>query len=498
MEATATEAVVAATLPVPDTAEASGHVLSLKDFIAAFGDGLLETVRVQNPPVYVGDADPGRSRLMDALRRQPFARQRDVVQAVTRLLVDLDEPAAIINGEMGTGKTMMAIATAVCLHHAGFPRALIICPPHLVYKWRREVRETVPGARVWILNGPDTLKKLLQLRSLREKPAVPEFFVMGRVRMRMGFSWTPAFVERIVAGAELGQHAQRVAACPRCGSLIADEEGAPLAPEAARIQLDRDRKSCTACGERLWTLTRGGQPTQSRRQRVRQALQQLPTIGDKTAARLLSLFGEDTLAEMLEDNVYEFINLIDGKGELVFSERQSLRMERALARTEFAFGQGGYQPTEFIKRYLPQGYFGLLIADEGHEYKNEGSAQGQAMGVLARKADKALCLTGTLMGGYADDLFYLLWRLFPGKMIEDGYAVNSPWQPRPRGAAVHARPRHHQGDLHLPRGRQRRPGSRTARPAGGGTRSPCARRKARASAPRASCATCCRSPPSSS
>ena len=115
-------------------------------------------------------------------------------------------------------------------------------------------------------------------------------------------------------------------------------------------------------------------------------LQQLPTIGDKTAARLLSLFGEDTLAEMLEDNVYEFINLIDGKGELVFSERQSLRMERALARTEFAFGQGGYQPTEFIKRYLPQGYFGLLIADEGHEYKNEGSAQGQAMGVLARKA----------------------------------------------------------------------------------------------------------------
>ncbi|MCC0517343.1 hypothetical protein LJG08_30420 [Pseudomonas aeruginosa] len=55
--------------------------------------------------------------------------------------------------------------------------------------------------------------------------------------------------------------------------------------------------------------------------------------------------------------------------------------------------------------YLPQGTFDLCIADEAHEYKNGGSAQGQAMGVLAAKARKTLLLTGTLMGGYGDDLF---------------------------------------------------------------------------------------------
>ncbi|EKM4240790.1 SWF/SNF helicase family protein, partial [Pseudomonas aeruginosa] len=48
-------------------------------------------------------------------------------------------------------------------------------------------------------------------------------------------------------------------------------------------------------------------------------------------------------------------------------------------------------------------------------------AQGQAMGVLAAKARKTLLLTGTLMGGYGDDLFYLLFRALPGRMIEDGY-----------------------------------------------------------------------------
>ncbi|MGL4504856.1 MAG: helicase-related protein, partial [Aeromonas sobria] len=55
------------------------------------------------------------------------------------------------------------------------------------------------------------------------------------------------------------------------------------------------------------------------------------------------------------------------------------------------------------------------------EYKNGGSAQGQAMGVLAAKSRKTLLLTGTLMGGYGDDLFHLLFRTLPGRMIEDGY-----------------------------------------------------------------------------
>ena len=64
-----------------------------------------------------------------------------------------------------------------------------------------------------------------------------------------------------------------------------------------------------------------------------------------------------------------------------------------------------------IKRYLPYGYFDLLVMVEGNEYKNDGSAQGQAMGVLANKGHEVLLLSGKLMGGYADDLFFLLWRI---------------------------------------------------------------------------------------
>jgi len=176
----------------------------------------------------------------------------------------------------------------------------------------------------------------------------------------------------------------------------------------------------------LWTLMRPGEKgPQERRKLLLDYLCQLPTIGPRTAERLMQRFGEDLIGGMLADNIFEFINLMDSDGDLFFSDRQARRMERAMANMEFAFGQGGYQPTEFIKRQLHQGYFGLLVVDEGHEYKNEGSAQGQAMGVLARKCRKTLLLTGTLMGGYADDLFYLLWRLNPKAMIEDGFGYSA-------------------------------------------------------------------------
>jgi hypothetical protein len=224
---------------------------------------------------------------------------------------------------------------------------------------------------------------------------------MGRVRMRMGFNWQPAFVTRKLVVGE-GSERRRVAyaACPKCGEFLSWDNGEPLPAFMAPVELNTTRRSCTACGERLWTLVHRFGQEKSKSDMLKEALTQIPTIGDKTASRLVSAFGEDLLAGMLEDNVFEFINLMNAEGDLFFNDRQARRMERAMANMAFSFGQGGYQPTEFIKRQLPQGYFDLLVVDEGHEYKNEGSAQGQAMGVLARKCRKTLLLTGTLMGGY--------------------------------------------------------------------------------------------------
>jgi len=390
--------------------------ISLTDFVAEFGDELLDSLNRANPPVYTGQARAHRQRVLDGLKRQLFPAQANVVHTVAELLVNRGERAAVINGEMGSGKTLMGIAVAAVLRAEGYRRTLVLSPPHLVYKWRREIQETVPGAKVWVLNGPDTLVKLIKLRERLEVPAEgQEFFVLGRVRMRMGFHWRPAFVRR---------SGGRTASCPHCGTVISDLEGEPINP--IELEAEESRRRCQKCTTALWTLIRPHTlSANDQSQAVHKALKRIPTIGEATAQRLMKKFGESFLASMLGDNLYEFINLMDDNGELVFSDRQAQRMERAMASMEFGFGEGGYQPSEFIKRYLPQGTFDLLIADEAHEYKNAGSAQGQAMGVLAAKARRAVLLTGTLMGGYGDDLFYLLFRALPGRMIEDGYRPNS-------------------------------------------------------------------------
>lgn len=388
--------------------------ISLNDFVTEFGDELLDSLNRANPPVYTGWQRVNRQLLLAGLKRKLFPAQADVVHAVSELLVNRGERAAIVNGEMGCGKTTVGIATAAVLNAEGYRRTLVLSPPHLVYKWRREIQETIAGAKVWVLNGPDTLVKLLKLREQLGLPQQgQEFYVLGRVRMRMGFHWKPAFHRSRSLQGEL-------ASCPHCGSIVTDVDGEPISPVA--LEAEESRRKCQSCHATLWTLMRPkGLSASDQSQAVLKALRRIPTIGEVTAKRLMQKFGESFLANILGDNIHEFINLMDGKGELVFSDRQANRMERAMANMEFGFGEGGYQPSEFIKRYLPQGAFDLLIADEAHEYKNGGSAQGQAMGVLAAKARKTLLLTGTLMGGYGDDIFHLLFRALPGRMIEDGY-----------------------------------------------------------------------------
>jgi SNF2 family DNA or RNA helicase len=51
------------------------------------------------------------------------------------------------------------------------------------------------------------------------------------------------------------------------------------------------------------------------------------------------------------------------------------------------------------------GFFDYAIADEVHELKGGDTAQGNALGTLAASARRIAVLTGTLLGGYADELF---------------------------------------------------------------------------------------------
>lgn len=297
--------------------------LALKDFLGEYGDSLKKKVIERLKPLYnprSEDAWDREARLkLKQLKRTPFPAQEKAILAVAKGFYRKAKKGLILVGEMGVGKTLCATAVAHLLNKSAY-RVLVMCPPHLVQKWIREITETVPGAKAVNLNG----NGLDELEALRYagRPSQPEFYVMGRERAKLHFRYRKAFVEFEHLGTRN---------CPACGRTL----------ESIRSR----RPTCKQCGEPLY------QP-------------------DETGPR---------------------------------------RFAKA----------------EYIKKYL-KGKFDLFVADEVHELKGGTTAQGQAFANLACAAKRTLALTGTLMGGYATNLFYIFWRLMPRKMAQRQCIFSSP------------------------------------------------------------------------
>ena len=156
-------------------------------------------------------------------------------------------------GEMGTGKTFIAAAAAA--HMAGFKRILVLGPPHLVPKWKREVEMTVPGARAVIV------KSITDLERLRlSVGSGPLFAVMSREKAKLSYRWMPAVIQRwavskgrLLRDEETGEPF-RVPCCPDCTAQIVDKDGVPLTDE----DLNRRKHTCASCGAPLWQADRSG------------------------------------------------------------------------------------------------------------------------------------------------------------------------------------------------------------------------------------------------
>src|SRR5215467_1727584 len=116
--------------------------MNIHEFIDEFRSVIVASVGRASHPLY----HPGTDRkkiyeLIKSLPRRPIASQIDAIGGIVQALRFRD--SAILVGEMGLGKTYISIAAAAAL---GLTKVLVICPPHLVSKWRREVKQTIPTA----------------------------------------------------------------------------------------------------------------------------------------------------------------------------------------------------------------------------------------------------------------------------------------------------------------------------------------------------------------
>jgi SAM-dependent methyltransferase len=80
----------------------------------------------------------------------------------------------------------------------------------------------------------------------------------------------------------------------------------------------------------------------------------------------------------------------------------------------------------YLQRKAPKA-FPLVVVDEIHAAKAKGTGNGWALGVLANQARFILGLTGTLFGGYATDVYWLMYRLSGALRREFGFHDEGRW-----------------------------------------------------------------------
>lgn len=362
--------------------ENTGIQVPLKDFLFEWGDVLGQKVIDSVAPVYNPLAPEGVEQFeekLERLKRPLFPSQAEVAKALAKGFYVKGKQSLILCGEMGTGKTTIGASVAYLSRTP--QRVIVMCPPHLVNKWQREIKKVIPDATVEDLNGRDVISKLLFLLATRAgtRPQRHEFYVFSRERAKASYFWEAAY--------NRARNDRHYLHCPQCGGKITETTDEGIFP----LSSDRLAKKKHFC--------------------------------DSVIGYRVTVKGEG------DEKVVKYRRAPLSYHALEGEELEEIKCGGALWKASPKLRR--FAPVEFIKKYLPD-FYDMGIFDECHEFKSNDSNQGIAFGILSSCVKNSLSLTGTLMGGYADDIFPILFRIASGTVKADGfnYGEDTAWMRR--------------------------------------------------------------------
>ena len=197
---------------------------SIGDYLRVYGNTLGERVLSNFPPLH-SPADPIWPGL-HRLKRRPFPAQTLAIMGIAKRWQEARCAAAV--AECGTGKTLISLGSVFAHAEDRVFTALAMVPPQLVEKWARECFLTLPGVRVFIVDGvrngvgsngftginevrfrngrilreglKTTLTDLRLSKAHKSARArwqaqvtAPSIFVISRERAKLGYFWRHAY-----------------------------------------------------------------------------------------------------------------------------------------------------------------------------------------------------------------------------------------------------------------------------------------------------------------
>lgn len=404
-----------------------------------------------------------------------FPQQAACINGMMALKKSGSKYGLMVEG-MGCGKTLQGAGTVDAYFNAEWLRKnpgkslrdlylkdevkyrnIMMAPSHLVEKWKEEILNEIPNAKVTIL---DDLSKLSAIKDGGIKRTGREWYLISKDTCKLSYQYSPipsvtakkpvsvmyckdcAEVKKMIPKRGVGKdsvcpdcggkHFTKVTldflgsyygmVCPCCGEILlkyssdigkssADYQSLTLKPSDFANK-NTSNSTCYHCGAPLWgadakPIDMGGEYSRhvTERKSPWYKIAHWKNVAKKSKKTAFVLRGHEP--GYLKENKIKY-ELIDGElsGDFEVSKRE--------------YGPRKVAPAAFIKKRL-KGFFDFCILDECHKYENGGTAQSNAAHALMGASDFTLCLTGTISNGKADSFFYLLYMLDPRRMRKMGY-----------------------------------------------------------------------------
>ena len=344
---------------------------SIHDYMVRLATELGERILASFPPLH--SPENPLSPEIPRLLRQPYPAQALAIMGVVRRW-QIARGAHVV-AECGAGKTLIALGT-MFVHAEGQPfSGIVMAPPHLVEKWARETFLTLPSVRVFLIddmrNGGD--------------PKQPHG--VNEVRLRRGEIVREGLHTTLADMRKMGPKGWRA-----------------MCPETSIFILGRERAKLGYFWKHVYLKGRSGK-------------------------HLGLVLNPDTHKPISTDEEFLDVRDFDKRRlhEIVDREKNGTTLHSSLWQADRNKIQR-MAPADFMGRYMPE-WFDYAIADEVHQLAGD-TAQGNALGVLARVAKNVAGLTGTLLSGYADDLYNTLFRVDARRMVRDGFTWGSAGKER--------------------------------------------------------------------
>ena len=375
-----------------------------------------------------------------------YGAQKNVIAAVSRSLDH--ERSAFIVGEMGAGKTLLATSSVYCNAKSRHINSIVMAPGHLVNKWKREIERLFPDARAVIISELSDLLRIEKelLNPLRNYPL---FLVISKDTAKISYQERPT-VE--------WDNKNKIFVCPHCGSAVITQNAHAM----NKFELERDRRLVgrpsrettniqtaitlfaskesynSKCSTRMPSgkaiyhpyKEKGAKGKQfTRRYNLFSCGHELWAATNSSEAAKSKWIKHPKFGWMNTDMIEDFKNWY----ATATVDRRNQTSIKNYYNAVVDIEENGLPKLAATRRYSIAKYIrdrfrnkiDYFIADEVHLYSSSNSMQANAFADFVRCAKKTIALTGTLLNGYADGIYHILFRLYSRSFIKKGYSYDS-------------------------------------------------------------------------